>query len=203
MKFRVHKPVILGVLAAACLLLVAEPALAAAPGEGHGFPWAAWITSLINLAIFLAIIYKFFGAKITEFFKTRRETLIKDLEQARELREEAEARLEEYTTRLDALEDERKRLLDEYHKQGEREKKRIIEDAKQQVEKMRADAEITIEQEVKKAIAGLERQVVDLAVGMTATMAESKLDAGKQKNLVDSYVNELSTIDDADSERAA
>ncbi|MFP4598442.1 MAG: F0F1 ATP synthase subunit B [Persicimonas sp.] len=203
MKFRLPQPVILGVLGATSLLLVAEPALAATPGEGHGFPWAAWITSLINLAIFVAIIYKFFGAKITEFFQTRRQTLIKDLEQARELREEAEARLEEYTTRLDALEDERKRLLDEYHKQGEREKKRIVEDAKQQVEKMRADAEITIEQEVKKAIAGLERQVVDLAVGMTATMAESKLDAGKQKHLVDSYVNELSALDEVDSERAA
>jgi F-type H+-transporting ATPase subunit b len=192
----------LAVLAGCAVLLFAQPAFAAA-GGGHGFPWGSWIVSIINLLIFLGIIYKFGGEGITNFFKTRRETLIHDLEEARKLREEAEARLEEYTARLDALEDERKKLLEEYHEQGEREKKRIVEEAKTQVEKMRADAEVTIEQEVKKAIADLERQVVDLAVGMTETMAREKLDGGTQKTLVDNYVSELSTLDSGDSERAA
>lgn len=203
MKYRASNPVKVAALVGCALLLVAEPAFAATAGDGHGFPWAAFITSLINLAIFAAIIYKFAGSGITGFFKNRRETLVHDLEEARKLREEADARLEEFTTRLDALEDERKRLLEEYHEQGEREKKRIIADAKRQVEKMRADAEVTIDQEVKKAIANLERQVVDLAVGMTEKMALEKLDAGKQKSLVDSYVSELSTIEETESERAA
>jgi F-type H+-transporting ATPase subunit b len=203
MKFRVPNTVKVAALVGCGVLLVAEPALAASAGDGHGFPWAAFITSLINLAIFVAIIYKFAGGNIAEFFKNRRETLVHDLEEARKLREEADARLEEYTTRLDALEDERKRLLEEYHEQGEREKKRIIADAKRQVEKMRSDAETTIDQEIKKAIASLERQVVDLAVGMTEKMASEKLDAGKQKSLVDDYVSELSTIEENDSERAA
>jgi F-type H+-transporting ATPase subunit b len=202
MKLNTSNPVKLAALVGCALLLVAEPAFAAT-GEGHGFPWVAFVTSLINLAIFAAIIYKFAGAGITEFFKNRRETLVQDLEEARKLREEADARLEEYTARLDSLEAERKRLLEEYHDQGEREKKRIIADAKHQVEKMRADAEITIDQEVKKAIANLERQVVDLAVGMTEKMTRDKLDASSQKSLVDSYVSELSTLEDTDSERAA
>jgi F-type H+-transporting ATPase subunit b len=203
MKLNASNTVKVAALVGCAVLLFAEPALAAAPGEGHGFPWAAFITSLINLAIFAAIIYKFAGGGITEFFKNRRETLVHDLEEARKLREQADARLEEYTTRLDALEDERKQLLEEYHEQGEREKKRIIADAKRQVEKMRADAEITIDQEVKKAIADLERQVVDLAVGMTETMSKEKLDAGRQKSLVDGYVTELSEIEETESERAA
>lgn len=202
MKFRAPTPVELAMLAGGAIALFAQPAFAA-EGGGHGFPWASWITALINLAIFIGIIYKFAGGAISDFFKNRRETLIHDLDEARKLREEAEARLEEYTARLDALEDERKRLLEEYHEQGEREKKRIIEEAKQQVEKMRADAEVTIEQEVKKAIAGLERQVVDLAVSMTESMAADKLDASKQKSLVDNYVNELSSMDAGESERAA
>lgn len=198
MKFRAPTPVKFAVLAALAVLLFAQPAFAAV-GGGHGFPWGAWIVSIINLLIFLGIIYKFAGGSISEFFKNRRATLVHDLDEARKLREEAEARLEEYTARLDSLEDERKQLLDEYHKQGEREKNRIIEEAKTQVEKMRADAEITIEQEVKKAIADLERQVVNLAVGMTEKMAQDKLDRGSQKALVDNYVSDLSKMD----ERAA
>lgn len=198
MKFRAPTPVKFAALAGCAVLLFAQPAFAAA-GGGHGFPWGAWIVSIINLLIFFGIIYKFAGESISDFFKNRRATLVHDLDEARKLREEAEARLEEYTARLDSLEDERKRLLEEYHEQGEREKNRIIEEAKTQVEKMRADAEVTIEQEVKKAIADLERQVVNLAVGMTEKMAQNKLDGGSQKKLVDTYVSDLSKMD----ERAA
>lgn len=205
MKFKAVHPLTIGAVVAVAVLLVVEPAFAAEEGaHGHGFPWAAWITSLVNFLIFAGLLYKYAGGPTTEFFKNRRETLIADLDEARNLREEAEARLEEYTARLDALEDERKKLLEEYHEQGEREKKRIIEEAKHQVEKMRADAEVTIDQEVKKAVANLERQVVDLAVGMAEKMAQDKLDAGKQKSLVDDYVNELSALETTDeSERAA
>lgn len=202
MKFRATKLVPISALTALAILALPATAFAAA-GGGKGFPWGAWIAGILNLLIFLWIIYKFFGSSISEFFKNRRETLIADLEEARKLREEAEARLEEYTARLDALEDERKQLLEEYHEQGEREKKRIIEDAKKQVEKMRADAEVTIEQETKKAIASLERQVVDLAVDMTEKMAQTKLGASEQTALIDNYVGELGQMEGPESERAA
>jgi F-type H+-transporting ATPase subunit b len=202
MKLRDSSPVLLGVLGALVVVFMAAPALAA-EGEAAGFMWGHWLVSLVNLAIVIGIIYKFGGSFVTEFFEKRRATLVKDIEEARRLREEAEARLEEYTARLDALEDERKSLLEEYHQQGEREKERIIADAKRQVEKMRADAEITIEQEVKKAVAGLERQVVDLAVEMTEQLSAQKLDAAKQKQLVDDYVGELAALEDSAAERAA
>jgi F-type H+-transporting ATPase subunit b len=191
-----------GAAAALAVLLLAEPALAAG-GEGKGFPWVHWGFSILNLVIFLWIIIKFGGESIQDFFKKRREDLINDLEEARRLREEAEARLEEYSTKLDALEDERKKLLDEYHEQGEREKKRIIEEAKEQVERMRRDAEITIAQETKKAIAELEQQAVDLAVEMAEELAKDSLDGAKLDKLVDNYVDELEELEPAESERAA
>lgn len=185
------------------LLLVAQPAFAA-PGEASGFPWLTWGVSVVNLLIFIGIIYKAGGAGITEFFKKRRATLLENLDEARELREEAQARLEEYSARLDSLEAERKTLLEEYHMQGEREKKRIIEDAKAQVDKMRADAKTSVEQEIKKAVASLERQMVEQAVEQAETIARDQLDAGSQKTLLDNYAQELSSMDASkDAERAA
>lgn len=187
------------------LLLVAAPVFAANGDAAQAeFPWAYWATSVLNLLIFLAIIYKFGGPGINGYFKARREKLIENLDQAKVLREEAEARLEEYSARLDALEDERKALLEEYHQQGERERDRIIADAKKQIEKMRADAEISIDQEVKKAVASLEQQVVAHAVERAEALAKEKVDAASQKQLVDDYVSELHTMEPpADSERAA
>lgn len=179
---------------AAALLLLAQPAFAASGGAG-GFDWLSWGVSIVNLLIFLGILYKFAGPGITKHFEGRRAQLLENLDEARALREEAEARLEEYSARLDSLEAERKALLDEYHMQGEREKKRIIEEAKAQVDKMRADAKTSVEQEIKKAVASLERQMVEQAVEQAESIARAELDAGRQKALLDSYTKELSSMD--------
>ena len=180
----------LGALLMVASLLTASPALAA--GDGHGFPLPHFIATVINFLIFLAIIYKFAWTKIQDFFKTRQAQLRHSLDEAKRLREQAEATLAQYRERLDALEDERQQLLDEYHKQGQREKERIVEDAKLQVEKMRADAKLLIEQETKKAIASIEEKAVDQALGLAATLLKDRLSApGAQVSLVDSYIAAL------------
>jgi F-type H+-transporting ATPase subunit b len=177
------------ILAGLGSFLAAAPAFAAAPADG--FPWNYWVTGMINLVIFLFIIYKFALPHIQSFFGQRSESFVYNLEASARLRQEAEARLEDYSARLDALEKEREALLDEYHAQGEREKERMIDAAKKTVEKMRADAELTIAQEVKKAVAMLEQQAVDLAVEMAHRMAQERIDRPMQSKLVDSYVEDL------------
>lgn len=161
------------------------------------FPWPDFIAHSINFAIFAAIVIYFGGSQVQQFFANRREDFLRNMKAATEAREEAEAKLEEYNAKLEALENERQALLDEYHAQGEREKQQIVDTAKRQVEKMRADAEVTIEQEVKKAVAMLEEQAVDLAVDMARDKAKERLDAGRQKQLFDRYVSDLDESDAA------
>lgn len=163
----------------------------AADGAAAPFPWVDWGVSILNLAIFLAIIIKFAGPAIQKHFAERRRLFVYNLEEAARLRQEAEARLEEYSARLDSLDKQRQELLDEYHAQGEREKIRIVDAAKKQVEKMRTDAELTIQQDVKKAVADIEQQAVDLAVEMAHKLAQEKLDSAARNRLVDRYVAEL------------
>ncbi len=156
-----------------------------------GFPWAAWIAGIANLVIFLWIIVKFGGPHIQTFFRERRETFLQNMNAAKAAREEAELRLAELNERLENLEKERQSLLDEYHAHGEREKNRIVEQAKRQVEQMRADAEATIDQEVKKAVAMLEEQAVTLATDLARKKAVAALDASAQEALVDQYLDDL------------
>ncbi|RAL20247.1 hypothetical protein DL240_17860 [Lujinxingia litoralis] len=172
------------------LLVVSAPAFAAS-ADGHGFPWGAWVTGMINLAIFLGIIIKFGGPAIRDFFASRRESFLAEMNAAKLAREEAEARLAELNARLEALERDRQSMLDEYHAQGEREKQRLIDAAKKSVEKMRVDAEQTIAQEVKRAVAMLEEQAVNTALDMAQRVARERVDAGVQGKLVESYVAEL------------
>ncbi len=161
------------------------------PVDVAGFPWVDFFVGLINFGIFAWVIIKFGGPFIQEFFANRREEFLREMNAAQEARKEAEARLAEYDEKLEALEQERQALLDEYHAQGEREKQRLVETAKRQVEKMRDDAESLIDQEVKKAVAMLEEQAVDLAVQMAAEKATEKLDEKQQQQLFERYVSGL------------
>lgn len=170
------------------LLLFSVPAFAA---PADGFPVVHWLVSMVNVGIFLWIIVKYGGPHIQKFFANRRDVFLTHMNAAKRAREEAEARLDELNEKIEALEKERQALLDEYHAQGEREKQRIIETAKRQVEKMRQDAEATIDQEVKRAVAMLEEQAVDLAVEMARKKAVEKLDEKAQEKLFEGYLADL------------
>ena len=185
------------VLAATVALGTSLPATAwAASGGEHGFPWVHLAATFVNFAIFLAILWKFALPAIQRGLNTRRELLMANLTEAKRLREEAEERLAQYDAKIKGLEQERQELLDEYSRQGEREKERIIEDAHRQVAKMRADAERLIEQELKRAVANLERRAVDEAVEIAKRMVAERLEQpAAQSKLVDRYVTQLSAVD--------
>lgn len=181
------------------LLLALVPSVAFAAGGEHGdhggFPWGHWLASMVNFAIFAGILWWKALPMIQDHFKERSMTLRADIEEAKQLREEAQKKLDEYSSRLEKLDDERAQLMDEYHKAGEREKDKIVADAKRQVDKMRADAELLINQEVRKAVHAIERQAVDLAVDMARKSLESKIDDRMQNTLVDGYVTELKSVE--------
>lgn len=166
-----------------------------------GFDWVGWAIQLFNFAVFAGIVLYFGLPGARKYFKGRHDDIVSDLEEAKRMRQEAEARLEEYTAKLEALEGKREEMLEEYHRQGEREKERLIEEAKEQVEKMRADAEETIDQEVRKAVASLEGEAVDLAVEMAREMARKQLDGAEQDELLEAYVRDLSEHEDVSAAR--
>lgn len=187
----------IGTSAATWLAVSMVPAWAFAnEGGGHeAFPWTHWGVSMLNFAIFAGVLVWWAGPKVQEHFKKRADALRADIDDARELRVQAQKQLDEYSGRLEKLEDERKALMDEYHKQGEREKERIVADAQRQVDKMKHDAEVVIQQEVRKAVAAIEREAVDIAVNMARTSLQSKLDERAQNSLVDTYVSDLKSME--------
>ena len=176
------------------IVCVAGVAFAAGGGDGGSISakfWKNWGFSMLNFAVFAFVIWRYVLPKIQEYFATRRDTLMADLDEARRLRTEAQEKLDEYSSRLDNLEKERQEIMDDYHKQGQREKERLVASAHKSVEKMRKDAEVLIAAETRRAIASIEQQAVDLAVNMAVTKVESQMNDGTQNQLVDQYVSDL------------
>jgi F-type H+-transporting ATPase subunit b len=121
----------------------------------------------------------------------RKAQVTAELEEARRLHEEARALLSQYEGRLARLDAEKSQILSDYRQLGEAERDRIITEAKRQAEKIGKDAELTVQGEVRRARAALEREVVELASGMAEERLRQRLDAREQGALFDAYLTEI------------
>ena len=179
----------------ALVLLALLPATAWAGGGGGGdwvpdFLWLA-MWSAINLAVLLWLLVKIGKRPTGDFLANRRAQITRELDEASRLRGEAAALLEEYGSRLEGLDEERKALLEEFREAGEAEKARLIEEGKAASERMREEARRTIEQEIRKATVELEGEVLDRAVGQATEILRKEAGPAQQKVLVGEFLERV------------
>jgi F-type H+-transporting ATPase subunit b len=87
-----------------------------------------------------------------------------EIDAATRLKEEAEARLDDYESRIENIEQKLAEVRAEYAAQAEIEKKHILAEAEERRVRMRRDAELRVEQEMKAVRDALLREAVAGAV---------------------------------------
>ncbi|MBG0780610.1 MAG: ATP synthase F0 subunit B, partial [Desulfotignum balticum] len=113
---------------------------------------------------------------------------LKDLEQKKA---EAEKQLAEYQARFNDLDQESRRIIQDYILQGEEAKKRIIAQAEAQAEKLEDMAKRTIEQEFKSARIKLQQEISSLAVAQAQDVIQNAISSEDQEKLVDDYLKKV------------
>ncbi len=83
---------------------------------------------IINFVVFVGILYYFLRKPVAEFFRTRKETIKEELEEAERLQIEAEKLLEETKEKLDKLELEIKNILDTFDSMAKNEREQILKE---------------------------------------------------------------------------
>jgi F-type H+-transporting ATPase subunit b len=182
---------LLGTGAALLLVLAPAAALAGGGGGGSGFPWKDIAFAAINLAILLFLFVRMGKQPVSDFLHSRRDEILKELDSAKALREEAAAMLGEYKGRLDAVETERQEILDKFRSDGRSERDRIVAEAEAAAERMRVDAKRQIDQEIRRAKLELEGEVVARAVALATDALRGQVTPGQQSKLVDDFVGRL------------
>ena len=181
------------VVALACL----TPATALA-AEGHGFEWQVHGLYILDFLVLVGLLYWFGRKGVKSFLEERSRVIAHEITEAQKLREKAEAKLQEYEGRLAALEAERKRIVEAFVEDGERERDRIIREAEKSAEKMVRDAERRVTQETKRLEQALEREAIELAITMGESLVKSRLTAEAQGRIVGDYVAGLESMDKKD-----
>jgi F-type H+-transporting ATPase subunit b len=176
----------------AVVVLVASAGFASeGAGAEHHADSAAQMKDLgwrvLNFAVLLGIlVWAMKKANVKGSLAERQAGIEKDLKEAQVAKEVAEAKLREYSGKLDQATKE----IDELHaaiiREGEQEKQRIIAEAHKAAGKIAAQASLSAEQETVKARSELRAEAARLAV----EIATGKLSGTIQKSDHDRFVGE-------------
>jgi F-type H+-transporting ATPase subunit b len=171
------------------------PALATASGgqavAAHGPDWTALGRHLVNLVLFLGLLYWAGKTPIRDFLALRRQEVRTGLEEAWEAKARAEAKAAEVERRLAEFDRELTEMLTQVRKDGEAERARLEQNARYAAALMEATTRRSIADEVERARQELQVEAVDAALRMAEELVGKRIDANDQKRLADHYVAEV------------
>ena len=169
-------------------LLVPTLVFAASSEDGgHGTDWTGLLFATINLSILIGLGIYLLRKPFTNYLKSWRGDIERDMKEAEEMKARADEKLKEYEAKLAEMENKRQEIIEEFRELGDREKQRIIENAKLEAERISRNAEFEIQQEIKRASAQLEKAVVEQAMTMATTEAKNQMNPAAQKQIVSQY----------------
>jgi F-type H+-transporting ATPase subunit b len=148
------------------------------------------IIAAANFVIFLAIIWKFAFNPVAKILSDRKERIeqgLKDAEQARLDRENAEA------ARIATLQEARREaneILARSQKVAEESRERDLAATREELERIRVRASAELESEKQRAIADLRAEVADLALRAAGKVVGETMTDDRQRRLVQEFLNE-------------
>lgn len=165
-----------------------------AHGEGahaEEFKPLELLASVVNFLIWFAIIIYLARKPLAEFLEGRRRAVEEGLVEAKQLQEAAEAKYDEYTARLEHLDDELVSLRGEMINTAETERDRIIGEAEARAERMRRDSRFVIDQQMKQLRTDLTREAIEAAVSAAENVLVEQVQASDQTRLAEEYLGSL------------
>jgi F-type H+-transporting ATPase subunit b len=153
------------------------------------------IVSALNFIVFFVLIWTFAFKPVSKMLTDRRDRIeqgLKDAEQARRDRENAEA---ERVATLAEARKEANEILTRSQRVAQETRDADIAATKDELERMRQRAAGEIEAEKQRAIAELRGEVADLALAAASRVVGESLTDDRQRRLVREF---LASVDDGD-----
>ena len=175
---------------AALLLLLAAPALAAGGGEEQE-SLLDLLYPPMNLVILIAVLFYFGRKPVQAFFGERRSGIRGELDDAAQLKKDAEENFSKWQRRLANLERELEEIRTTARERAETEREHILAAAQESAERVRRDATTAIEREVRRAHDRLREEASDLAVELAAGMLREQVGPSDRERLLDEFITRV------------
>jgi F-type H+-transporting ATPase subunit b len=149
------------------------------------------VWTIITFLVLLSVMKKFAWKPILEMLEEREAKIRTALDEADRARVEAAEMLKQNEKNLSRAEEEYQKMIREGKALAEKLKEDIVAKAKQQAQQEVKLATEEIQRNVDAAKLQLRAEVADLAIKATEKILEETLDEKKQKQLIDSVMNQL------------
>jgi F-type H+-transporting ATPase subunit b len=151
------------------------------------------LANIFNAGLLFFILYRFGKAPLAAGLKKRKARIVAGMEEAGQMKSEAEESLAEYERKLKHVDDEIERVRREMRESAEAERARILSDAKERRERMEREARMMVEQELKAARERLLRETGVSAVRSAREILQKQIGSQDHERLAAEYVELLST----------
>lgn len=149
------------------------------------------IWQAVNL-IAIVLILVWFGRKpLADYFASRREAIKTQLAQAAELLSEAEHRNSELQRKLVDLSSELESIREAGGRRAEEEAMRILAEARATADRIRRDAQVAVDQELRRAQSKLRSEAADLALELAARKLQVGVTEADRDRLMDEFITRV------------
>ena len=151
---------------------------------------------MINLLVFVIILVYILRSKVRigRVLDNRAASIVKELDQAKRDKQEAQARLAELEARLARLDQEVADIRAEAERESAREAERVRQTAAADAEKIRQTAQREIEGAMKAARGELRAFVADQSVALAEGMIRREIRAEDNTRMVNKFIDDLSEV---------
>ncbi|MFN2385797.1 MAG: hypothetical protein ABR576_05865 [Thermoanaerobaculia bacterium] len=150
-----------------------------------------WTWQLVNLGLFLGLLYYFVARPMTALFRRRQVEIEERLREAETRRREA-ARLEsEIQQRMSRLDSEIAEIRARGTAEGESERAALLERTGQEVDRVRRQAEEEIARRLEAAKAELRRAAADLTASSARELVAREITDEDRRRLLEESVNRM------------
>ncbi len=147
--------------------------------------------TIITFLVVAGILAKTAWKPLVNALHAREEGIRKALQQADEARKEAERTLAENRVALARANEETARILREGRELAEKMRSEIVLRAHESAKTLLAQAKEEIEREKESALTQLRDEVAELAVLGAEKILDERLDASRQRNVIDNALQKL------------
>ncbi len=179
-------------LATSALTLIAAPAFAAGGDYGFASFFNTNYVVLIGFILFLALLFYFnVPAMILKMLDDRAETIRSELDEARNLRDEAQAVLAAYERKSREVAEQSQRIIDHAREEARLAADAAKEDLKQSIARRLTAAEEQITSAEEKATRELRNRAVDVAIAAAAKILADSTTATEANKRIDAAIAEV------------
>ena len=146
---------------------------------------------LLNLAVFIGILYYFLRKPVSSFFVARSQKIESSINSAKDIIETAQKVYDENSSKFSKIDSEISELRDNSNKVDENKVSEIMDNANSLVKLIEKDTVEIIELESKKINNQIEDEILNKAVKLAEYELSSEFDESKDTQIIKSFLGEV------------